>query len=980
MNALKSKPENKPKKTLHPYQQSAKKSAYTAEPSGTSNPSQGVLYSAGPAVSLGLPVSRKAAIGRQGDAYEKEADTVAEHVMRGSQAPAVSRIGHNGLGRSVQYKEAEEEEEAVQTCMVQRQAEDEEEPVQTKSVQRQEAEEEEETVQSRSISQGQSISRKAQAASSQAIHSKGTGKPMEPETRRTLETSMGVDLGDIRVHEDNAAHKSAADLKAHAFTYKNNIWLGQNQSQRNIRLMAHEATHVLQQGGVVRRKPIAISRVSPGIQGSWFGDAKGWVLKKVAEHAGSIPGFHLLTVILGRNPITEKPVERNAVNLTRGIMGLVPGGEKLFKHLQESGSIERAFKWFSKQIEKLNITWTVIKNLFGEAWEALSASDLLSPSKAFAKIKKIFMPPIIRIRNFAVAVGKKVMQFVFEGALRLAGPAGKKVMDVIGKGKETFGLIVKNPIGFLGNLLKAVGQGFKQFSANIWTHLKKGLLGWLFGTLSKAGITMPEKLNIKGILSLVLQILGLTYANMRVKLVKLLGEKTVGYLEQAFEFVKILVTEGLAGAWKKIVEYMGSLKDMVIGAIRNWVVTRIVKSAITKLATMFNPVGAIIQAIITIYNTVMFFIERAKQIMALANAVFDSIINIAKGKMKVASDYVEMTMARTIPVIISFLARLLGLGGIADKIKEVIKKIQAKVNKALDKVIGFIVKKAKKLFGKGKAVVQKGVEKVKGLFFPKKRLRGGEEVHTVDVIMSGKEHEILIHSSVSSVSDFIKEYEEKEKKNPDATLSKLIKDLDVKYSRWKQMPINNEAEKMKKSEEYLAIYNHMTKIVERSPSEIAVPLSKIDWKPMDQGRAKGVKADPLTINGPPGSKPQEDILGWNTSYEYNGERISYIKAHLLHHHLHGPGRRFNMTPTSNSINRLMYHRIEKQALEALGIRPKDKERQRSRKLTYETDVKYDDSKQEPLKNIAKRIEMKVEVKDLKTDKKIESNSWGEDNY
>src|SRR5205807_9946461 len=54
------------------------------------------------------------------------------------------------------------------------------------------------------------------------------------------------------------------------------------------------------------------------------------------------------------------------------------------------------------------------------------------------------------------------------------------------------------------------------------------------------------------------------------------------------------------------------------------------------------------------------------------------------------------------PTIISFLARLLGLTGIAEKIKETIKKIQDTVDKAIDKLIDKIVKGIGKLFGKGK--------------------------------------------------------------------------------------------------------------------------------------------------------------------------------------------------------------------------------------------------------------------------------------
>ncbi|HZT99914.1 MAG TPA: hypothetical protein VFA10_09655, partial [Ktedonobacteraceae bacterium] len=150
----------------------------------------------------------------------------------------------------------------------------------------------------------------------------------------------------------------------------------------------------------------------------------------------------------------------------------------------------------------------------------------------------------------------------------------------------------------------------------------------------------------------------------------------------------------------KLLEFATGLIDTVVEGIRNWVVTTIVRAAITKLVTMFNPVGAVIQGIITIYNTIAFFIERAKQIAALAEAIFDSIVNIANGNIGAATDHVEKAMARTLPVIISFLARLIGLGGISSEIKKIIQKIQSVIDNAINKVVNFIVDRAKGLIAK----------------------------------------------------------------------------------------------------------------------------------------------------------------------------------------------------------------------------------------------------------------------------------------
>ncbi|MBO0794610.1 MAG: hypothetical protein J2P36_27160, partial [Ktedonobacteraceae bacterium] len=242
-----------------------------------------------------------------------------------------------------------------------------------------------------------------------------------------------------------------------------------------------------------------------------------------------------------------------------------------------------------------------------------------------------------------------------------------------------------------------------QFVDNIWKHLKAGFMAWLFGSLAEAGIEIPSDFSLGSILKLVLQVLGLTYDRIRAKAVKLIGERNVMLLEKAWELISALIKGGPAALWEKIKEFLGNLKEMVINAIQEWVVSTVIKSAITKLATMFSPVGAIIQAIITIYNTVMFFIERMNQILALVEAIINSVHKIATGDLSSAANWVEQAMARTIPVIIGFLARLLGLSGISEKIKEIIKKIQGTVDKAVDKLIDKIVKGIGKLFGKGKA-------------------------------------------------------------------------------------------------------------------------------------------------------------------------------------------------------------------------------------------------------------------------------------
>jgi len=212
------------------------------------------------------------------------------------------------------------------------------------------------------------------------------------------------------------------------------------------------------------------------------------------------------------------------------------------------------------------------------------------------------------------------------------------------------------------------------------------------GCLRGAGLTVPAQFDTKGIVSVILQVLSATYSRLRAKLTSKIGEQKVARLEKTFDFLRRMVTGGLAAAWQKISEFAGNLQEIVIGGIKKWVMRSVITAAITKLISMFNPAGAIVQAVMAIYNTVMFFIERGSQIAALVQAVFSSIGNIAVGNVAGAANHVEQTMGRSLPVIISFLARIVGLGNVGQKVREIIGRVQARVDVAVNKLVDLVAK------------------------------------------------------------------------------------------------------------------------------------------------------------------------------------------------------------------------------------------------------------------------------------------------
>src|SRR5262249_25767673 len=156
-----------------------------------------------------------------------------------------------------------------------------------------------------------------------------------------------------------------------------------------------------------------------------------------------------------------------------------------------------------------------------------------------------------------------------------------------------------------------------------------------------------------------------------------------------------------------------------IGGITDFVVDMVVKKAIPKLIAMFIPGAGFISAILSIYDTVMVFVNKIATIMQVVKGFIDSIVAIPAGPIDAAAGRVEGILRNLLSLAINFLAGFAGLGKVADKVMGVINKIRAPIDKAIDWLVGFIVNGAKSL---GKLVAQAGVPKD-----PKERVRLGAD-------------------------------------------------------------------------------------------------------------------------------------------------------------------------------------------------------------------------------------------------------------
>jgi len=180
-------------------------------------------------------------IGKPGDKYEIEADRLAEKVMK---------IPDTAVQRQVE----EEEEDALYATLSGEKN--------TPQVQRQLEPEEEDAFQAKFETAAQSPTATEHGIDFGSL--RGHGSPLPNSERRFFEPRFGIDFGHVRMHSGETAAKTAGTLQAKAFTMGNNIVFGRNQyapgTTAGRNLMAHELTHVVQQGHSTIRKNSFIQR------------------------------------------------------------------------------------------------------------------------------------------------------------------------------------------------------------------------------------------------------------------------------------------------------------------------------------------------------------------------------------------------------------------------------------------------------------------------------------------------------------------------------------------------------------------------------------------------------------------------------------------------------------------------------------------------------------------------------------------------
>ncbi|MEN3330023.1 MAG: hypothetical protein V7638_4830, partial [Acidobacteriota bacterium] len=185
-------------------------------------------------------IQAKVIVSAADDAYEREADRVADMVERPSHAGALSPVSHATVQRKCADCESAEHDRIPEVSREEESGGGSDRRIHTKR-------------QGSSAPETDHIEQALKAGS----HS---GRPLESSVRMRMEQRIGADFSAVKVHTNASAAQMNRELNALAFTHGSDIYFAEGQydpaSPSGQRLLAHELAHVVQQHGSSQSKLI----------------------------------------------------------------------------------------------------------------------------------------------------------------------------------------------------------------------------------------------------------------------------------------------------------------------------------------------------------------------------------------------------------------------------------------------------------------------------------------------------------------------------------------------------------------------------------------------------------------------------------------------------------------------------------------------------------------------------------------------------
>jgi hypothetical protein len=192
----------------------------------------------------------------------------------------------------------------------------------------------------------------------------------------------------------------------------------------------------------------------------------------------------------------------------------------------------------------------------------------------------------------------------------------------------------------------------------------------------------------------------------------------------------------------------------------DYLISAVVKAATVRILMLFNPAGAILQALEAIYRVLKWIFQNAARIFTLIETVVNGIADILAGSLGGFANAVEKALAMLIPPVIGFIADYLNFGDLPDTIAKKIKSFQDWIMGLIEKALVWMIEKGKALLAAvGLGAKDKDKKKdgdAPGTVGEEISFTGGGESHRLWIETNGTNAELMIASTKEALKGFLK--------------------------------------------------------------------------------------------------------------------------------------------------------------------------------------------------------------------------------
>ena len=569
------------------------------------------------------------------------------------------------------------------------------------------------------------------------------------------------------------------------------------------------------------------------------------------------------------------------------------------KGLEEWGKGEQAT--FKGKLNKLQKRVTNTRSNFTRKLATQAAQAVQDARQQIHQLRKKARGLVGKIVDAVKRFIEDPIKAIIEGLLWALSIPASAFWAVVNKIKAAIPKIAKEPKRFCSNLFGAIGKGFGMFFDHFPTHLFSGFIRWLFRCLPSVGVTIPTEFSLKAVITFFLQVMGITWARIRITLAKHIGEENVAHIEKAYELLATLIKKGPSGIYEMIEDKINpqSILNQIIQFGVNFIVESLIKNVAKRVLLLFNPVGAILQIIEAIYKVLKWIFVNAARIFSLIQTIVNGITNIIAGNITGMALAIEKALAGIIPIVIDFLASFFGFGDLPNKIAKKIEGFQSWIMGYIDRAIVWIVTKAKSLFGKGKAAVGK----VLAWWKQRKKFEAGGKSHEIYIKGTEAYPKVMISSSpgvpwTTYLSNLTLTAAQKDDHKKAVDLAKKVE---------APKPRNKSQEDHAKDK--VKWFNDLAAKLKKLTGSTKKPASVIKYGGLTaDGGGKEAVASILSQDHPVGTVPADKPPIWKNLGSLISNSPYYIRGHLLNENLGGPGRSYNLTPITSKAN--SDHKIE----------------------------------------------------------------------